>query len=431
MKKIIFALLGLSLVGNVWLMVRSRTASERAAQDTGAMAERAARAADVAAAEKRRVAAEAVLHAFVGIDQMEPAALVKNLRALGAEEETIRAVLDGVLRRKFRAAMSAWRIERFRAAWWKGAASGTGMPTLRAMVTEPMATLLGTDPRDVDDAAVRYDFLSPEKRRLLALIDIDYGQLMKPGAGGAFSRAATKAEANEEQLLVQERRKDVMAALTPEERAEYELRFTGTADRNASRLANFGASEAEYRTLKPIFDAGETAFRAAAQSNNWGPEVTAVEQRTVDQVVAALGYDRALQYFWGASGAYSDVASVLRENNQPEANGIGIFQLAAETGERALAIHYDASLTADQKKDALLALQAAVRPQLDALVPPAAQAKLPDAAIDWFRIMGEGRYEQVRPMLMGSGSIGIAPVSVAAPATGAPRREPVVRPPGR
>jgi hypothetical protein len=355
-------------------------------------------------------------------------ALVKSLRSAGADENAVRGVVDGVTRRKYRTAVAAWRSERWRTAWWKsGANSGAGMPAQRTLVTEPQKKLLGNDPLDLEDVAARYDFLSPEKRRLLAMIDLDYADLQK-GPGGIFSRATTKAEAAEEQLLAQERRKDLLAALTPEERAEFELRFGGTATSNASRFATMNATEAEFRAVKPLLDAQHEAYRTSAQSSDRAAAVNS-EQRTVDQIVAAIGYERAVDFLWGVAGPYDQVAQMMRETGRPVGNAAQVFQLAADVGEKAVAIHYDSSLSADQKRAALAVLQQSVRPQLDRLVAPADQARLPDAAITWFRALGEGRYEQPRPALSGSGRFLASPVAVSTPVKGPPPVVPIAKPP--
>jgi hypothetical protein len=422
MKKTIALFLVVSLSANAWLLLRPSPPVPAAAIATRA------RPSPANAASSDNAA---LVRALAHVDPTEPDALVQSLRAAGASDETTRATLDGVLRQNYRAAVSAWRIERFRNAWWKGAGRGNaGMPVLRTLVSDPAKKILGPDPLDIADAAVRYDFLPPEKRRLLALIDLDYAELLKPGSG-TFGRAATKAEATEEQLLVQERRKDVLAALSPAERTEYDLRFSGTAVLNAERFAHLNVTESEFRTLKPLLDEYQSAFRAAMVQSNYGPEAIAVEQRTVDQIVGALGYDRALEYLWHVSGAYDDVVAVMRDLNQPARVAARVFQLGAETGERAAAIHYDPSLTAEQKKAALLTLQESVRPQLDALVPPAAQTRLPEPAIGWFQLLGEGRYEQMRPTLYGNGRGSVPPVSVTSPTSRPARPMPLARPSGR
>lgn len=425
MRKVLFGLLLVSLALNAWLLHRAEMNATR----TGA-AKALQNSPPPVSVVRASVPSASTWHALSRLAEASPEEWVKQLRAWGADDETTRAILDGVLRGRYRAAVSAWRSERYRTAWWKGSGNrNSGAPSLRVQVTGPEKKLLGLDPLDLADAAVRYDFLSPEKSRLLAMIDLDYAEMQTPGAA-ILGRASTRAEASEEQLLMRERREDIRAALTPEERAEYDLRFGGTADQNAGRLAKLNVTEAEFRALKPLLDEHREAFGTAVKQSSYGPEALTVEQRTMERVVAALGYDRALEYFWGVSGPYDDVTALLREVHQPATNAARLFQLGAETGGRAEAIHRDASLSVEQKKAALVALQETVRPHLDSLIPAVAQDKLPEAAIGWFRMMSEGRYELLRPTIYGGARVSVPPRSVTAPVTPTMRPVPIVRRPG-
>ena len=80
---------------------------------------------------------------------------------------------------------------------------------------------------------------------------------------------------------------------------------------------------------------------------------------------------------------------------------------------------------------ALLALQGTVRPQLDALVPPSAQSKLPEPAIAWFNLMSDGKYERMIPLIFGSGRHHGPRKSVTTTVTGSAPLVPVVRAPGK
>ena len=420
MKKIFVLLIATSLTANAWLMFRSPSL-EPAAQ--------VARASAPAGASSAPMELPAV-RLLTALDTTDLEKLREALRAAGCDESSIRAVIDGALRQRYRAQIATWRIERWRTAWWRGglnAPGGPAAPSQRALVHEPLQALLGRDPLDLVDAEARYDFLPLEKRRLLAEIDVDYSELRARTPRSARTRAATKSELDEQQLLVAERRKDVLAVLTPEERAEYELRFSKTAAQNARRFAAIDVTEKEFRAIEPLID---TTREQTAGKPPHDPARLELEQRTLDQLVATIGYDRALDYVWGMdSGPYATTARVLRDVNLPAHHAGRLLQLAADTGAQATAIHYDASLSADQKRAALTALQQTVRPQLDALVPPAVQPKLDEHAIGWFTMMSEGRYTRRQPTLAGSGYMGSAPIAVTSPATGPHPVVPGVRPP--
>jgi hypothetical protein len=429
MRKIIFILLGLSCTANALLLVRASLSRPERPKPTLSQP-----------AKKAPTDAKFQFLGRVNLDS--PEVVAQNLRRAGADDETTRAILDGLLRRRMRVTASERRTEAFRTAWWKPVSSDVArLSSIRLSVTQPLTKLLGPDPLDLIDAAIRYDFLPPEKRALLARIDVDYAELQEPVGrnllGVPGSQAATNAAAAEDQLLLEERRKDLLAALTPEELAEYELRLGGTAELNVARLARMNLTEGEFRALKPILDERQATQRASRNASPSGERYFADEQQAIDRIVTALGYDRALEYLWGGSApspvdgttAYDRVVSVLKDHNALTGNAPRLFQLGAETGERAAAIHHDASLSPEQKKAALLALQDSIRPQLDTLVPSTAQSKLPEAAIGWFRLLGEGKYERIPPTLFSSARFfnGLR-ASVTMPASGSPPQVPIPRP---
>jgi hypothetical protein len=80
-----------------------------------------------------------------------------RLHTEGASDESIRSILEGILRRRYREKLSQDRAARYAAGWWKDTQRtwGTTESTrrlgddpelLRTMVTEPLERLLGPDP---------------------------------------------------------------------------------------------------------------------------------------------------------------------------------------------------------------------------------------------------------------------------------------------
>jgi hypothetical protein len=397
MKRFFLFLLATSLTANAWLYLRE---ADYAKASTGANA--ALTPSPNPVPSPQAVSPIARLLATLDRADLDLAKLRDELRAAGVDDSSVRGLLEGALRARYDAQVAAGQIDALRTGWWRRGLSVPGRtgPSSRALVDEPLQALLGRDPLDIADAEARYDFLSPEKRRLLALTDLDYTDLRRKSPQGRTS-AATKTELEEQQLLARERQKDVIAALTPDERAEYELRFGGTAARNARRFAAIQVTEGEFRAVKPILDVLDEQRRGKSLGS---AEYAGAEQHAVDSIVSAVGYERALDFIWGDdSGPYAKTARLLREASLPPTNAVRLFQLSAETGLKAAAIHDDTSLDADQKRAALAGLQQATRPQLDALVPPALQSKLDPYAFTWFQILGDGRYQIQRPSLIGGG----------------------------
>lgn len=416
MKMLIVVLLAASVSANAWLMLRPATDESKQAP---AFAPASAATVGSSRREAASEAAQQRMRLLAAIDPKELGALRDALRAAGVDDSSIRGVLEGVLSRQAYERSSATALERWQQGWWSqrlGGPAGGGV-SLRQAVHEPLRELMGPDPLDLADAEVRYDFLPPEKRRMLALIDLDYGELQNRSTQ-ARANAPLRAEIEEQQLLARERRKDILAALTPEEQAEYDLRFAGSAAQSARRFAALQVTEQEYRAIKPIID-GFAAQRRETHRDPTSPAFGELQQRTVDQLVAAIGYERTIEYLWTDDGGpFAAAAGVLREANLPARQAARLLQLAAETGVRAEAVHADASLTAEGKRDALRALQQSMQSQVDALLPAAVQAKLPEEAIGWLALLGEGRYKRYVPILEGGGWIVPPVISLASPPVG-------------
>ncbi len=401
MKTILRIILGLSLAANLWLgfgppsqqrMVHTRSQARPPA----------------VVAQPRSW--------LTGWDTAEPAALRDRLRAAGMDETTSRFVVTGVVRQRAADELAARQIDRARTAWWRSGrlAEAGDAKILQSMVTDPLSRLFDRSPFDQADAESHYLFLPPDKRRLLAQIDLDYADLQarlpRTTVGPMLASAVDQL-----QLLETERRKDVLAALTPGERAEYDLRFSGTAGDVAARMGAFDGTEAEYRTIKPIVDGFQEKSRDLGRSTPGFVDAYAdLLSATMEQMVAQIGYDRAMAYI--SSG--NDEAAINRTAKAaglPDGTAGRVMQLAADIGMRASDIHMDASLTTEQKRAALIALQQSAQSRLDLVLPPDVQRQLPGETLPWLTGLAQGNYRMMLPSFTGSASFGAISVVAAPP----------------
>jgi hypothetical protein len=405
MKRILALLLVLSLAANAWLLSDSRHTS---ATPPAASAKPASPAASTTGIPATAFAAD------------DLTALRDALRAGGADEATVRAVLEGVLRRRSRDKLAELRIERARHAWWqvgRNAPDSFGEVNVNVL-QKPLLNLLGPDPLLLRDAESRYAFLPPDKRRKLAQIDLDYLEMHAQSAR-QVGYVAT------EQLLVEERRKDLIAGLTPEERAEFDLRFgdgVGMAQFNG-QIRAFAPTEAEVRAYTPILldMAAQTKALPRYVMGAPGPQndaylagSRAIERTAAQRLVNTLGYDRASQFMWaGFNTDYSALQHAAREAQLPANTPARVMDLAMDVAQRAMQIHDDSALTPEQKRAALLPLQQMARDQLDTILPSGARQNLPPEALRWLNELGNGRYVAIMPSLRSSG--GYAPTTITSP----------------
>jgi hypothetical protein len=353
----------------------------------------------------------------------------------------VRGIVEGVLRRRYRETLIARRAENMKRAWWQEAVGPAsmgapmGLPDdpalLRTMVLDPLERLFGPDPVELAEKAARFAFLPSAHRDAFVALERNYEAALAriPGADKNPALAAglkREREEKEQQLL---------AALSPAERAEHDLRFSPTAIALRERMSQIAATEQEYRAITAVLLAADVTGNRARLEVGYAER----EQRALDRLVDTLGYDRAIDYIWAGAQEYPTYARLAREAGLPPSTPGRMLQLAAETYERAAEIHRTATLSVPEKRAALLALQQQVKPQLDALLPPAQQQQVGEIGrenhlLGWFTLLGEGRYRHIATTAAGTTggllTIGSASVETPLPANAA-RRQLVVRRPSR
>ncbi|MEO5961088.1 MAG: hypothetical protein ABIR80_18425, partial [Opitutaceae bacterium] len=333
-------------------------------------------------------------------------ALRDRLRAAGADEASIRVLLEGILRQRYRERLSVERLARTQRGWWRDPARSLSSPEypmqimddrrlLREIVTLPLEELLGPDPLAVAEADARYAFLPPELRQAFGRLDRAAPASFLP-TGQLEVDAAIEAEQTNQRRTIEEQRKALVDSLTPAQRLDWEMRNSPLATNLGRQLGAIEATEAEYRAVFPLADNYLKARNAKVPEGGdaMGARVDA-DQEMKQQLVAALGYDRALDFIWSGAMEYAPYARAARDANLPAATASQVMQLAAETAKQATVIHGDATLSVEQKRAALAALQQSVRPALDALVPPAVQQRLIPTAQNWFTGLSTGTYKPI------------------------------------
>jgi RNA polymerase sigma factor (sigma-70 family) len=402
-------LLGISLTGNAYLL--SQPGRRVAAKNAVA----------APALPPPAAAPELPLAAFAG-DATE---LRETLLAQGLSDEATRGMVEGILRRRYREKLSTMRAERMREAWWQDdwwiRSLGGGPPRfaedkamLREMVLDPLEKLFGPSPAEVAASEAPYEFLPPGKRSAFAAAERAYQAALARLPDGRQNSAAGTALNREHAEAVAALR----SALGPDERAEYDLHFSATAVMLRERMNQMDATEAEYRTIMTVVNAPE---------NQNAPTVlrTDVDQPLVDRLVGALGYDRALDYVWAGSWEYSAYARAAADARLPAGTAGRVLELAAETTAQALQIHTDPALSPAEKRAAVIALQADVKPRLDAMMPAEVQAQVGAQASAWFTGLADGRYKYLPTSfargagnVMGSGGISVETAAPMASAKG-------------
>lgn len=425
-KTLLAFLFAISLAANVWLAIKAASARRPDIRRTGAKMIAApsslAKPPAVATGQAGNPAILASLNLFVeALQASDLAAFRDKLRAEGVDAQSIRDMIEGALRAHYFETIKIWRRDHNRNQWWlpRGALNTDGIPSSQALVVSPLYALCGPSALDIADAEVRYGFLPPDKRRMLALIDLDYGELQERVRPSSSNYNPTKellqADIDRLQYLRSERQKDLLEALTDEERAEYNLRFSPAIASGAARFSAMNATEQEFRAIAPVLE----TLRQAQSGGS--------EQSALDQLVSAVGYERAVDFAWSGSTPMSTAATnLMRAADLPATQAPRLLQLESETGVRAMAIHSDPNLTPDQKKIALSALQETAQAELDTVIPAKTRADLPPQSFAWLTGLSAGRY-QILQATMGNMFAMPTVVSIASPPPSPSRKVTVVR----
>ena len=345
------------------------------------------------------------------LNSQDPARLNALLLAAGVDSEIRLALVEQVFWKKHRAQLRELdpdRSQEVTDVWWRDPRIRYDSPEVRRRITTvgrlrkelsaELAQITGLNPETYDLEtnswlARQYGGLPPEKAAALFRIHRDYEELENElqNEAGSFELPEDREK---QRLLRSERDRDIAALLTPEERAEWELRSSDTANRLRQRMTEFDVTEDEYRRIYALQKAFDTRF--SGETDAGGRE--AAEAALEADIRAIVGEER--------------YAAGLRENDNDFTTARAAAErlgLPAETPARLLALRgpaalesqriaKDPSLNSDQKKAALAALAATTRRQVAELLGAVgAETYFRNGAMSWLENIGEGWAIIIKP----------------------------------
>lgn len=226
--------------------------------------------------------------------------IAAELRAAGFPDTLVKMVMQSLVNEELMRRQQAifdWSA----VPYWK-----ESRPTpeqLRAMreLQKERRTLLaeaGLPPTPMEEAFRRRQFggLSEAKVAALEKIQQDYNDMrqemfeQQQRGGGATNGRDIAAQ---QKLLQEEQERDIAALLTPDEKLEYELRNSSTANQVRSQLRGVDVNEQEFRELF----AAQKAYEAANPRQTGGPQTVAQLQ---SGLAAWEDYQRTAQTVLGA-----------------------------------------------------------------------------------------------------------------------------------
>jgi hypothetical protein len=271
---------------------------------------------------------------------------------------------------------------------------------LSELLGEYLAALDLEDP-DNGWIARRFSGLPKEKAAALHRIERDYQELEQEihARSGNFPLPSDHAKLR---LLKGEQERDIAALLTPEERAEWQLRVSPTADRARNYSTRYRATEEEYRriyALQKTFDetfapdpfASDPFVPSGQQEDHDWKARQEAEKALEAGIRSIVGEERHAEALRRHSSDLTLAeAAVARLGLPPDAPD-QVYSLREPTAEASRRISSDPKLTSEEKKAALARLAEETRAKLAATLGQEASATYLDrGGMGWLRLLEQG-----------------------------------------
>jgi hypothetical protein len=300
---------------------------------------------------------------------------IARLRAAGFPPDVVRAIVASLVTARFEAERSKIDTAALHTPYWK---KWTGSyldpqigPALRKLEQEQERTLkellgdAGADPNPEETAAwreARWGKLSAEKVDRISAVMRAYDEkqmAIYSAASGGGRLTMLPADREKMAALDRELRSDLAEFLTPAEIEEYNLRASTAARQLEWVLSPFKASEAEYRTIFPLYQEYLDRFPRATSlgSNEADPAQAAAQDAFVAQVAAKLGSERADELRIALDPKLANVGRLVSRLDLPLSAAQQVYDVQQDVQKRAAAVRSNQELAAAARAEQLTALQ--------------------------------------------------------------------------
>lgn len=343
------------------------------------------------------------------------AALRDLLRAAGFPDDMVREIVQSRIWRNLHARIQEIQPDRRgeKTAWWLQEdnqdedvspavlkAQRTRIQELQRAAEEESVRLLGDDPDEGSFADDKLAFLPREKRLHIQKIEQDYGELMSE----VYEESRdfrTPSDTAKLRLLTEERLKDIMAVMSPDEQKAYDLRASGTAENLRWNMTKLKASEAEYLAIfakQKAFDekyARNDPFGMNDDDDTrrtWTYEEREAEEKKLKQEIRTLiGEERYQRSLKEQDNDWNQLQGAARRFALPSEVPERIYALRETVADTARKIVDNPALSADTKKQALVDLAAQTRKQVRAgLGEEVADAYFKNSGMNWLKTLEDG-----------------------------------------
>ncbi len=253
----------------------------------------------------------------------DPAVFLERLRSAGVSERVRRALITAAIDAQFHARETALLPAKSDAPWWRWQDTRLPMQTslalldLRREKARLKQQLLGPDPESIaaDDTD---NTIAPEKREMLQLITEDYSTMLASLKAGNLQ---LPIERQQIQLLEEQRKRDLVELLSPEELAAYEERtWTGLA-LVKDRIRMFDATDEEFAAIRTTRQKADATLAATGMT-------TVADMAEEDaQIRSALGNSRFAEYNRSFIAEFRDLQLLLERSGMDRGLAATVYNL--------------------------------------------------------------------------------------------------------
>jgi hypothetical protein len=212
------------------------------------------------------------------------------------------------------------------------------------------------------------DFIPEETKAELNTLEREFGsQLLKKMAQGA----SDAQDMNEIRQLRQDRDSRIATMLTPEQKAEYDLRKSPTAANMRLQMDGFDPSEDEFRDIfaaRKSFDDEHGVVPGASISAGDMEIRQFAEEEMNNQIRTTLGDDRYQDYLRQTDYDYKSIHKITARQGLGENVSAQVYQMKIEAEQFAREIRMDNGLPIGDRQMQLRQVQNAATTRIESLI---------------------------------------------------------------
>ena len=304
---------------------------------------------------------------------------IANLRAIGCPEATIRDIILAEVNQLF-ARRRATEVVTAEQKWWRSEpdpeviqSASEKLLALDAERRTLLSTLLGPDWESSYYPYPAHPDTPPLDGPLLGALPPQTKQAVRDIESRATERQQTYVESLQKEgkqpdpaelaRMRQQTRDELAQALNPEQLEEYLLRYSSHASSLRGELHGLANTPEQFRALFRLTDPIDQELQLLSNSNDADSVARRreLEKQREQGIQQTLGTDDYKQYKLAQDSLYREVHAAAQQAGTPADKIIPLYEISRATEQERQRIRNDASLSDEQKEQALETVQAAQR----------------------------------------------------------------------